>query len=139
MPYQIKKINAATTLPIRHKVMWPDMPLEYVKLPNDEKGSHFGLFVAEKLIAVISLFEQDTAVQFRKFATVSEFQGKGFGSKLLAYIIGIVKKENHKMIWCNARLDKVGFYHQFGLKETKKHFTKGGITYVVMERSFSIH
>lgn len=136
MPYQIKKIDATVTLPIRHKVMWPDMPLEYVKLPNDEKGSHYGLFVAEKLIAVISLFVEGDSVQFRKFATVSEFQGKGFGSKLLAYIITIVKKEKHKRIWCNARVDKVGFYHQFGFKETKTHFTKGGIAYVVMERSF---
>ena len=42
---EIKPITTSETLPIRHKVMWPDKPFDYVKLPKDEMARHFGLFV----------------------------------------------------------------------------------------------
>lgn len=136
MEFQIKKISYKDTLVIRHKVMWPNKPLEYVQLPNDDTGNHYGFFVKENLVAVISLFIKNDAVQFRKFATRQAFQGKGFGSKLLAHVIDITEKENYQKMWCNARLNKTGFYNKFGFKETNTNFTKGGIDYVIMERSF---
>lgn len=136
MSFQIKKIPYKDTLAIRHKVMWPNKPLEYVQLPNDANGSHFGLFIKGNLVAVISLFIKNDTVQFRKFATLQRFQGKGFGSILLAHIIDITEKENYQKIWCNARLNKTDFYNKFGFKETNICFTKGGIDYVIMERSF---
>jgi len=136
MNYQIKKIEFTETLSIRHKVMWPNKSLAYVQLPNDKEGRHFGLFINSELISVISIFIKNNEVQFRKFATLEEFQGKGFGSKLLAFIIDIAEKENRKRIWCNARIDKTSFYHKFKLKETNISFTKGAINYLVMERFF---
>lgn len=39
---EIRKIHFESTLDLRHKVMWPDEKLEYVKLPNDSDGIHYG-------------------------------------------------------------------------------------------------
>jgi len=46
---EIKQITLSQVLPIRHKVMWPNMPIEYVKLTNDESARHFGLCVGKEI------------------------------------------------------------------------------------------
>jgi len=136
MPLEIKAISSAQTLPIRQEAMWPNKPLEFVRLNNDEKGRHFGLFINDKLVTVISLFVEHEEAQFRKFATLPEFQGKGYGSQLLAMVLDEVQQEDCIKVWCNARVNKVGYYNRFGLKETAKTFEKEGVEYVVMEAIF---
>lgn len=133
MKTDIRQIETAQTWPIRHKAMWPDRLIDYVKLPADAEGLHYGLFIDEELVSVVSLFEQGESAQFRKFATLPEHQGKGLGRQLLQHLFEQAKSQNVKRLWCNARVDKVGFYKRFGMEETNERFTKGGIEYLVME------
>lgn len=116
--------------------MWPKKPMEYVKLENDDNGRHFGLFLEKKLISIISVFVENNEAQFRKFATLKEFQGFGYGTFLLRKIMDIIRDEGIKKLWCNARLGKTGFYEKFDLKPTNITFKKGGIEYVIMEKYF---
>lgn len=134
MSFQINKIPYRLTWSIRHKVMWPDKPIDYIKIPGDISALHYGLEVNNELISIISLFITGQDAQFRKFATITKEHGKGYGTKLLSYIIDNVETMNINRIWCNARLDKIYFYEKFGMRQTKKHFSKGGINYVVMEK-----
>ncbi len=127
------QIKASQTWPLRHTVMWPDMPLDYIKLPNDDQGLHYGLFVRQQLISVISLFIDGDAAQFRKFATDTSAQGKGYGTLLLSHLIEQAKVKGVKRLWCNARIDKAAYYERFGMVKTEKTFSKGGIDYVIME------
>lgn len=136
MVHVIKQITSAETLLIRQKVMWPHKPIDYVKLPNDENGKHYGLFLNGQIVSIISLFTENNEVQFRKFATLNEFQGLGYGTLLLKSIIELAKKKKVNKIWCNARVEKSTFYSQFNLKPTDKKFVKGGIKYVIMEKDF---
>ena len=132
----IKKIPAADTWQIRHQVMWPDQPFAYIQLPNDKQGLHYGLFLDNALISVISLFINKGQGQFRKFATLANQQGKGYGSQLLHYIIGVAENNDLTKIWCNARIEKTDYYEKFGLVKTDKQFSKKGMEYIVMERCF---
>ena len=134
---EIKPIKTSDTLAIRQQVMWPNRDISYVKLPEDAQGLHYGLFVDEILISVVSLFDTKNGWQFRKFATLQEQQGKGYGSKLLSYVIAIAERANASSIYCNARVEKVNFYRGFGLETTTKTFVKGGVSYVVMEKRAS--
>ncbi|CAM3975178.1 MULTISPECIES: GNAT family N-acetyltransferase [Flavobacterium] len=134
---KIKQITSNETIAIRHKVMWPNMSLEYVKLPNDESARHFGLFVNGEIISIISLFKEKNEIQFRKFATLIEFQGLGYGTILLKNIIDLIKKEGITKLWCNARIEKSKFYEKFNLKLASEKFKKDGIDYVVMEQQFN--
>jgi hypothetical protein len=52
----IQPITPAQTYPLRHQVLWPDKPLDYVKIAEDEEGQHFGAFQDQELVSVISLF-----------------------------------------------------------------------------------
>jgi len=132
---RINKISAEETLPIRHKVMWPDKPMEYVKLDEDKKGIHLGLKKDDKLLTVVSLFIQGDEAQFRKLATLESEQGKGYASIILKYLFDFAQTNGVKKVWCNARCNKTDFYSRLGLKETNKTFEKGGISYVIMRKN----
>lgn len=134
---EIKQIRSNQTLQIRHQVMWPNKPIDYVKLPNDKNARHFGLFINEELTSIISLFVENNVVQFRKFATLIEFQGLGYGTMLLKNMIDLLEKEGIEKLWCNARVGKSNFYEKFNLKTTGEKFEAGGIEYVIMEKTFT--
>lgn len=130
----IKKVKQEQVWEIRHKVMWPDKPFEYIKVKDDEIANHYGLFKDNELISVVSLFINGVEAQFRKFATIEREQGKGYGTELLNTIFKEAKRLGVKRLWCNARKNKVDFYKKFGLRETDLTFIKGGKSYVIMEK-----
>jgi len=136
MEHKILEIPLNDVIKIRHEVMWPKKPIDYVRLPNDEKGRHFGLFINKELVSVISLFIENSEAQFRKFATLEKHQGRGYGTILLNEIMTIAEKSKLSKIGCNARVEKSTFYEKFGMKATDKTFEKGGIMYVIMEKVF---
>jgi len=130
----IEQIPSYLTWKIRHRVMYPDLAFDKVILPNDDDGVHLGLFVNNTLITVVSLFKIGNSMQFRKFATLSEFQHKGYGSEILTYLIDYSKNEGCDRIWCNARKTASEFYRKFGFTETDKTSSANGFYYVIMEK-----
>lgn len=130
----IEQIPPELTWRIREQVLYPGKDPEYSKLPEDYDGMHFGLFDQNTLISVVSLFRHETGMQFRKFATLNEFQGKGYGTELLDHLIETAKTEGCERVWCNARKSASGFYGKFGFLETEITFNKYGHDYVIMEK-----
>ncbi|POY35040.1 GNAT family N-acetyltransferase [Solitalea longa] len=130
---KIKRITADEVLNIRREVLYPDRAIHEIKLPEDDHGLHYGLFIDAELISVVSLFITGKSAQFRKFATIAKYQGKGYGSYLLNYIIAEAENHGCELIWCNARLSAVKFYLKFGFTETEERFTKDNVAFVIME------
>ena len=127
----IRSIAPAQTYALRHAVLWPDQPLDYVKLPDDDAGQHFGAFEQDELVSVISLFiGPDGVARFRKFATAPAWQGRGIGSTLLQHTIEAATTQGAHAIWCDARHNTLGFYERFGLRPEGEVFYKGPIAYV---------
>jgi predicted GNAT family N-acyltransferase len=114
--------------------MWPDQPISFIQLPDDEKRIHFGLFRDKELLSVVSLFIDQKSAQFRKFATISTEQNKGFGTSLLKHVIDFTINKNLILLWCNARVNKTTYYKKFGFKETNKTYRKKGIDFVIIEQ-----
>jgi GNAT superfamily N-acetyltransferase len=134
MDAKIRKVDKEEVWEIRHKVMWPDKELDYIKLEDDDVGIHFGFFKEDRLISAISLFIDEGEAQFRKFATIQQEQGKGYGSALLNAVLKEAESHGVDKIWCNARKEKSNFYKKFGLVETNTCFIKEGKSYIIMER-----
>lgn len=132
----IKQISHRETWPIRQSVMYPDFPLQHVILEKDSEGLHFGGYVKEELVCVVSLFINNEEAQFRKLATKVTHQKKGYGTKMINHLLEYSKKNNATKFWCNARENKASFYHKFGLKETNKTYVNSGINFVIMELNF---
>ncbi|WP_025690847.1 GNAT family N-acetyltransferase [Paenibacillus zanthoxyli] len=135
---EIQKVHKEAVWQLRHEVMWPERELDYVKLDDDDHGVHYGLFEGEQLVSVVSLFIDGNEAQFRKFATRTEQQGRGYGSRLLQHVLYEAERAGVNRIFCNARSQKAAFYKKFGLVEMAGTlFTKGGKEYIIMEKLFS--
>ncbi|MFM6975580.1 MAG: GNAT family N-acetyltransferase [Sphingobacteriaceae bacterium] len=131
--HSIEQIRHELTWALRHEVMYPDMDLEAVKLPDDEEGIHFGLFDHNRLISVISTFQRDDEMQFRKFATRNEFQGQGYGKLLFEYVLDFARSKNIKRIWLNARTNVSALYERYSFHKTEQTYFKDGYDFVIME------
>ena len=131
---QIRDIPLETVWKMRQSVMYPDETIDFVKLEDDEKGRHWGLYTGNKLVSVISLFERDRALQFRKFATAEGMQGKGYGTQLLQHVMDWAQKNEIKTVWCNARTSATTLYEKFGMKQGGPGWEKYGIGFIKMEK-----
>lgn len=130
----IHPIEAAATYALRHAVLWPEQPPAYVQLPDDAAGQHFGAFVGDELVSVISLFVAGEEARFRKFATAPAWQGRGIGGQLLACTIAAATASGATSLWCDARASALGFYQRFGLQPEGPPFAKGDIPYQRLRR-----
>ncbi len=137
MIIQIKKISAEDTLSIRHSELWPEKPLDFVKIEGDENGIHLGLFLEDKLVTVISLFGADKSLRFRKFATIEQYRNQGLGSKMMHFVIKYAEENGYERIWCDARANALRFYDQFGFRKFSVPFYKGNIPYAKIEKWLS--
>lgn len=131
----IKEISYKETYSIRQQVMWPDKPIDYIKLEEDPIGHHFAYYEQHQVLAVISVFIKDEQAQFRKFACLQSFQGQGIGRKLLNYVIRFLEKRDVKVIFCNARIEKTEFYESFGMSKFGENFQKDNQSYIIMKKT----
>ncbi|MBF9141372.1 GNAT family N-acetyltransferase [Hymenobacter properus] len=128
----IQPIAPEATYALRHQVLWPDKPLDYVKIAEDAAGHHFGALRAGEVVAVISLFVTGPEARFRKFATRPDCQRQGIGSELLKHVFAEAQRLGAKHIWCDARQDSAAFYARFGMQPEGEIFYKGPVAYVRM-------
>lgn len=112
--------------------MWPNKPMDYIKIEGDESALHFGIEVEGVICSVVSFFIEKDQAQIRKLATLIDYQNRSYATNLMTHCIEHSKKLQLKSIWLNARADKIGFYKRFGFESTDSTFEKGGISYVVM-------
>lgn len=125
-------IAPSHTYLLRHEVLWPDKPLDYVKLDEDATGYHYGAFFDDQLVGVISLFVAGDEARFRKFAVMPAYQRQGIGSALLHYVVAEARRLGAHRLWCDARQDSAAFYARFSLQPEGVVFYKGSIPYVRM-------
>jgi len=119
---------------MRQAVMYPQESISFVQLEDDETGLHWGLYAEGELVSVISLFDRDNAIQFRKFATRTDLQGRGFGTTLLKHVMDWAHNNGKKSIWCNARLTATAIYKKFGMQAVGKTWQKWGLDFIKMEK-----
>lgn len=129
MQLKIKTITAKDTLPLRHKVLWPDHPIEQSMAKGDEQASHFGGFLGEKLVCVASLFTEGEGIRLRKFATDPAYQGQGIGTKMLDHLLKAAQAMDAKTFWFDARESALPFYERNGYTPEGERFFKGDIPY----------
>jgi ribosomal protein S18 acetylase RimI-like enzyme len=56
------------------------------------------------------------AYQLRGMATAPEARGRGLGRALVHACIAFAREDGAELVWCNARVGAVGFYHKQGFE-----------------------
>jgi predicted GNAT family N-acyltransferase len=132
----IQEIPIEEMLLLRQQVLWPDKDLDFVRTPNDDRGIHFGIFQEYQWISCISLFIEDNQhAVFRKFATLPDFQNKGYGSQLLQFSFNYLQQLGIHSISCSARVEKQSYYLKFGMQTNGYPYLKNGLDYIEMKIS----
>lgn len=131
----IEQITPELTHRLRRDVLYPGQKLFEMEMDEDRNGIHFGAFKDNKLVAVVSLFQNGEDFQFRKLAVDPQVQKIGVGAGLLNYINDYAMVNGGKRMWCNARDTAIGFYLKAGYKLTGQQFSKNGFDYEIMEKA----
>lgn len=132
----IEQIRPELTWRMRQKVLYPAQKLYEMEMDEDNHGYHFGAFMDNELVGVVSLFQNGDDYQFRKFAVDESVQGKGIGKTMLKHLMNFAINENAKRLWCNARVSAIGFYLKYGFTHTGQLFSKNGLDYEILEMKF---
>lgn len=137
-------VPTETILPLRWRVLRPNAPSpDEARFPEDEifPNWHIGIFPGSLLVprndqlmccATFVLTSAGTIVawQLRGMATAPEQRGRGLGRILLSqaeeYILSL-SRVAPVILWCNARIEAVGFYEKLGWKKEGIEFIIKGI------------
>ena len=130
----IEQITPQLTWRLRRDELYPGEYMFNMEMEEDNHGWHFGGFIDNKLIAVVSLFQKGADFQFRKFAVQKDYQGKGIGRELLEYITEFAKSEGGTRMWCNARDTAIEFYIKAGFKHTGEFFERQGYHFEILDK-----
>ncbi|WP_438464911.1 GNAT family N-acetyltransferase [Marinomonas sp. PE14-40] len=129
----IQAITWQECLPIRQQVLWPHRPEIFCQIEEDKDAKHYGVFIDNQLVSVASLYFKTIngicRVRLRKFATITSYQRKGIGRKLLSHIIQDLASSGVDYFWCDARKDNQNFYLNLGFKVIGQSFYKFDIEY----------
>lgn len=131
---EIKEVPLERLWRMRQEVMYPSFTIEEVKLADDERGLHLGLYEQDIPVSVLSVFIKENQLQFRKFATLTACQGKGYGSKLLSYVMQLAQQQQCTAVWCNARVSAMTLYQKFGMQPVGERWHQHGHEFVKMEK-----
>ena len=142
----IKNIDYKKTFEVRHPVLRQGKSVESCCFDGDDLKTtlHFGLFINDRLIGVVSVFEnkcsifnQENQFQIRGMAVLKEFQKKSFGEQLILHVEDFMKQKNISLIWFNAREIAVPFYKKMGYKIVSNSFLIENIgTHFVMVKTY---
>lgn len=121
---QFKLLSAAETYAVRHPVLRNGLPESSCAFDRDDMPTtiHLGAIVGGKLVGVLSLLPNETAVQLRGMAVLETYQGKGIGKRMLQKAEELVHDRGMPSIWMNARLIAIPFYKACGYQQTGTKF-----------------
>lgn len=131
----IKFISTDDTLALRSLVLRDAIPLEQCRFDgdDDENTFHLGYHKDDELICIGSFHKQakegfmGEGYQLRGMATQFDYQGKGIGNQLLNFVIIYLRGQKINYIWCNARINAIGFYLGMGFEIISDEFEISGV------------
>ncbi|WMC12199.1 GNAT family N-acetyltransferase [Oceanimonas pelagia] len=131
---KVEVLTVEEVLPLRHTVLWPNEPMAFSRVPEDDAGAHVGVRQHGEVICVASVFWDGDNARLRKFATSAECQGQGVGSAVLEFLIEHLRARGVRVFWFDARASALDFYQRFGFAVEGERFYKHGVAYYRMSR-----
>jgi predicted GNAT family N-acyltransferase len=129
----ICRVSIDVIVDLRHRLLRAGLPKEAAQFPGDDALStwHVGVFASSEQNAppiscasfMLNSYKENPAWQLRGMCTETNYQGRGFGGKLLACAeAAITKDSNVRLFWCNARVPAIPFYERHGWMVDSEEF-----------------
>jgi GNAT superfamily N-acetyltransferase len=119
----VTRVSAEQLHELRRRVLRDDDPLIYHPDPRDadETSVHYGGFLGPRLVVSASFFPSSPPMnselvtyQLRYMATDFDVQGRGYGSRVLAFAEDDLRTLGVEQLWANGRDTALGFYESVG-------------------------
>jgi GNAT superfamily N-acetyltransferase len=129
----LRRASLAEIVALRHAVLRPGLPPESAVFDGDEAPStrHYGAFDGGAAVGCLSFMRNDRggpAHQLRGMATAPEARGTGIGRALLHFADeALVAATGIRGLWCNARVESIGFYERVGWGAVSDVFDVPGV------------
>jgi predicted GNAT family N-acyltransferase len=129
----LRRASLDEILVLRHAVLRPGLPLESAAFDGDDAPGtrHFAAFDGGAAAACLSFMRRDRngeAHQLRGMATAAALRGMGIGRALLRFADeALVAETNIRGLWCNARVESIGFYERVGWQVVSGVFDVPGV------------
>ncbi len=120
--------------PLRHKVLraQQEFSTTFFEQDNQESAKHFAALDNDKVIGVVSLYEElsplhesQPAIRLRGMAVDQSHQGQGAGTQLVQHILKYIQPNT--LLWCYAREKAKDFYVSQGFLVQGDDFMIEGI------------
>jgi predicted GNAT family N-acyltransferase len=108
------------------------VPVEEEYDSHDDTAQHFGVFLEGQLVGTGRLVTQDQIGRIGRVAILSEYRGRGFGSRLINTIIATGQKQGLEEFVLGAQIQALDFYAQLGFVVEGEVFIDGGIPHRTM-------
>ncbi len=129
-----RKAAVAEILTLRHAELRPGLPLESARFEGDTASGtrHYGAFSKDQNVGCVSFMQADwqgmPALQLRGMATRADCVRQGIGAGLLRFAVTDLKKRTiPEPLWCNARIEAIGFYRKMGWQPVGEIFVIEGV------------
>jgi GNAT superfamily N-acetyltransferase len=118
-PVRVRRVDAATLVELRTRVLREGDPTREARHPRDGDPStwHFGAFVGDALVGCASFYSTTwprddvlAAHQLRYMAVEPSAQGRGVGRILLDHAEAMLRANGIERVWAHARDSALGFY-----------------------------
>ncbi len=132
----IKFLETSDVLQLRSDILRDGKlaPASCVVENDDAKTTfHLGSLFKEKIVSVATFHLEShpdfagAGFRLRGMATSFDYQGQGFGNKLLNFAIVYLRGQKANYIWCNAREKAFKFYLSLGFEFVSDSFEIPGI------------
>jgi predicted GNAT family N-acyltransferase len=122
----VSQIQPDQTKELRHLVLWPHLASVAdcsIDIDDRQDAIHLGTFHEKRIVAIGSFFELhstkiNSVLQYRLRAMASDpsYRGMHAGKLLVEEGISILRSKGVDALWCDARLNAVGFYSRLGFQ-----------------------
>jgi GNAT superfamily N-acetyltransferase len=123
--YEVRFVEAELLRPLRHAVLRPGFPYESTIFDGDDVPTSVHAVAIDKksgdvagigsLVVQAWAKEPDTfAFRLRGMAVDDKHRGSGAGRVVLGALEQHARDQGAPLLWCNARIEAVGFYKKSG-------------------------
>jgi len=129
----LRRASLAEIVGLRHAVLRPGLPPESAAFDGDAAPMtrHYGAFAGGAAVGCLSFMRNDRggpAHQLRGMATAVSARGTGIGRALLRLADAeLVAETGIRGLWCNARVESIGFYERVGWTAVSEVFDVPGV------------
>ncbi len=128
---RIQPVSASQVRPLRAVVLRPGFPAEKSIYPQDRLPQvlHAGALLEDELVGVATIFPEAPpwepaldAWRLRGMAVLAPARGLRIGKQLVHFCLDHIRSQKGRMLWCNARVSALAFYHGLGFETIGEEF-----------------